>query len=479
MESSVRKNLSAKVLKDLSSKENRKTRKLLQKARPQLLYLEDLDFINETISELIERGRISKDVSLVKIGAQELSKARSIAKKYQDSYIKRNKRYPTGAHDIENTMGGIHVKNKFGSTVWPKVKKGEAFIFSSFDQIADCKREIIKEFVKTTDAQLAKITRAVDRGHGAGNGLAISAVQSAKALGRIDRALGDNKEAKEQFQTAFSDFMQNAFEEGEITQKIYDDIISLTIDYSQVVTATGEVSATYVPSIRYQDKYSNRVTDKAREKQVKDLIEEFFKQVDAGEIAAMEGSSPLRDKVFAAAITNLIDIKVDKKTGTVKVSLDSKVDPKKVKLKTKGKAESKNKDNTNKQGDIKRRAAQTAKIAGGRRTRATQSTSNMKTLLGILNSRINDTVAANMGSPRLENQTGRFASSVRITEVTKTRQGFPSIGYTYDTTPYQVFESTSGSRFSSVDRDPRSLIDASIREIAQQLAVGRLYTRRV
>ena len=85
MESSVRKNLSAKVLKDLSSKENRKTRKLLQKARPQLLYLEDLDFINETISELIERGRISKDVSLVKIGAQELSKARSIAKKNQDS----------------------------------------------------------------------------------------------------------------------------------------------------------------------------------------------------------------------------------------------------------------------------------------------------------------------------------------------------------------------------------------------------------
>jgi len=103
----------------------------------------------------------------------------------------------------------------------------------------------------------------------------------------------------------------------------------------------------------------------------------------------------------------------------------------------------------------------------------------MKTLLGILNSRINDTVAANMGSPRLENQTGRFASSVRITEITKTRQGFPSIGYTYDTSPYQVFESTSGSRFSSVDRDPRSLIDASIREIAQQLAVGRLYTRRV
>ena len=49
MESSVRKKLSSKVLRDLSSKENKKTRKLLQKARPQLLYLEDLDFINEKI----------------------------------------------------------------------------------------------------------------------------------------------------------------------------------------------------------------------------------------------------------------------------------------------------------------------------------------------------------------------------------------------------------------------------------------------
>lgn len=479
MESSVRKKLSSKVLKDLSSKENKKTRKLLQKARPQLLYLEDLDFINETISELVERGRISKDVKLVTLGKKELDRARAIAKRYQESYIKRNKRYPGGANDIENTMGGIHVKDKFKSTVWPKIKKGEAFILSSFDQIGDCKREIIKEFVKTTDAQLAKITRAVDRGHGAGNGLAISAVQSAKALGRVDKALGDDKKAKEQFQNAFSGFMQNAFDEGEIDQKIYDDIVSLTINYEQVVTSTGEVSATYVPFIRYQDKYSNRVTDKAREKQIKDLIEDFFKKVDAGEIAAMEGSSSLRDKVFSAAVSNFIDIKVDKGKGQkVTVKLEKKVDPKKVKLKTKGRAESKNK-NTSKQGGIKNRKAQPAKVSGGRRVRATQSTLNMNTLMGIINSRLTDMVISNMGPPRLQNRTGAFASSVRVTEITQTPQGFPSIGYTYDKSPYQVFESNSGTRFSSLERDPRQLIDASIREIAQQLAIGRLYTRRI
>ena len=84
-----------------------------------------------------------------------------------------------------------------------------------------------------------------------------------------------------------------------------------------------------------------------------------------------------------------------------------------------------------------------------------------------------------MGFPRLENQSGTFASSVRVTDASMTAQGFPSIGYTYQRRPYGVFESTSGSRFASVDRDPRTLISQSIREIAAELVTGRLYTRRV
>ena len=95
-----------------------------------------------------------------------------------------------------------------------------------------------------------------------------------------------------------------------------------------------------------------------------------------------------------------------------------------------------------------------------------------------MNSRINDVVAKNMGPPRLENRTGRFASSVRITDISTTRQGFPSIGYTYQKDPYGVFENTSGTRFASPDRDPRKLIDASVREVAALFGLGRIYTRR-
>ena len=103
----------------------------------------------------------------------------------------------------------------------------------------------------------------------------------------------------------------------------------------------------------------------------------------------------------------------------------------------------------------------------------------LKNILDLINAKLPETVAGNMGTPRLESRTGRFAQSVRAIDVTETAQGFKSIGYTYRKAPYQVYESTSGTRFSSIDRDPRTLIDTSIREIVAQFGLGRLYTRRL
>lgn len=97
-------------------------------------------------------------------------------------------------------------------------------------------------------------------------------------------------------------------------------------------------------------------------------------------------------------------------------------------------------------------------------------------LLGILNQQLPERVRRNMNSPRLVNRTGRFAGSVKITDMSVTAQGFPSIGYTYAREIYETFE--LGNKQGSVDRDPRRLIDQSIREIASQFAIGRFYTRR-
>ena len=96
-------------------------------------------------------------------------------------------------------------------------------------------------------------------------------------------------------------------------------------------------------------------------------------------------------------------------------------------------------------------------------------------LIGLINKQLPRTLEKNMGPPRLTSQTGRFADSVRLTDMVATAQGFPSIGYTYQKDPYQVFE--KGDPFDP-QYDPRILIDQSIREIAAQFAIGRFYTRR-
>ena len=100
-------------------------------------------------------------------------------------------------------------------------------------------------------------------------------------------------------------------------------------------------------------------------------------------------------------------------------------------------------------------------------------------LIGIINKQLPQTVLKNMGAPGLVNRTGTFARSAEITDIVSTPQGFPSIGYTYDRQPYGVFEDGAGAApWANGQRDPRKIIDRSIREIAAQFAIGRFYTRR-
>jgi len=98
----------------------------------------------------------------------------------------------------------------------------------------------------------------------------------------------------------------------------------------------------------------------------------------------------------------------------------------------------------------------------------------------LINERLPPTVRKNMVFPALVNRTGRFAESTKVTDIILTPKGFPSIGYTYQKDPYQVFEMTAGKEpWATPDRDPRKIIDRSIREIAAEYLAGRFFTRRV
>lgn len=120
---------------------------------------------------------------------------------------------------------------------------------------------------------------------------------------------------------------------------------------------------------------------------------------------------------------------------------------------------------------------QAVKVGKNTKNRPQKPLMNLQNIMGIINQKLPSTVLKNMGDPALNNRTGRFASSVRVTDVNTTPQGFPSIGYTYMKSPYQTYE--VGYTRGDPDKDPRRLIDSSIREIALNFAIGRFYTRRV
>lgn len=119
-------------------------------------------------------------------------------------------------------------------------------------------------------------------------------------------------------------------------------------------------------------------------------------------------------------------------------------------------------------------------VTKGKASKKEPSFSSFMSLQVLINAKLPDRVKKNMMSPSLQNRTGRFAESARVVDITQTKKGFPSIGFTYQKNPYQIFEQGSGKTpWASASRDPRKLIDKSIREIALELIEGRFYTRRV
>lgn len=100
-------------------------------------------------------------------------------------------------------------------------------------------------------------------------------------------------------------------------------------------------------------------------------------------------------------------------------------------------------------------------------------------LIKALNNQLPKRVAANMGTPKLNFRTGRFASSTHITDIQQTRTGMMSIGYSYQLNPYDVFEMGRGKDpWKTPERDPRKIIDESIRELMVQYTTERFTTRR-
>lgn len=115
---------------------------------------------------------------------------------------------------------------------------------------------------------------------------------------------------------------------------------------------------------------------------------------------------------------------------------------------------------------------------GNRAEKHANSTFNPLALREMINAVLPDEILQNMGSPALNNRTGRFRNSAQVTNALIGPRGGVQIDYTYQRNPYETFE--PGGAMGSTQRDPRRLIGNTIREVAQEI-MGKKFikTRRV
>ena len=276
-------------------------------------------------------------------------------------------------------------------------------------------------------------------------GVASSALRVAAQKEAIEKAVDDKKFSDDQSKKLLSIITQ------------YEADLGLTLDHVMIVD-NKKIKKDYIPILSWQDTNINQQLAQIEAAAIKSF------ENNLKDIADKEGSPSLKQAIESVTLHELSSAvkKTPKKvTGNPKKSVKSKGKTAKSK-KIKGKKSIQAlRDDSVPKNAVKGFAG--GKVAG--------SFINLTTLLGPLNEKINEVVKRNMVAPRLQNRTGRFANSVQVTDITRTPQGFPSIGYTYQKAPYDKFE-------SDPDRDPRKLIDRSIREIAAGFAIGRFYTRR-
>lgn len=439
--SNFKKNFSNKLLERLEIE----MRKKVERQRGQLLIIPGPDQLKKAVIDTF-----GSDVEITP------SQYSSAIEKGREEAEKQAKRFKAA-----NRLRYVAVVGKLPDLGLPNsyVLGKNMFIVSSFSySIGQVKAKMLKHFTDNkilTDDQKKTLSRNIHKGHGV-KGSAVSQVQIASAISAIPL---DNKT---ELSMAFSAFAKK----GNLPKDIRIEVEKLFTNHEQIVTKEGKLVDNYVSNVVFQVGKENIGKDAAFEKAVKKAFRDFATDYKDNLIDE-KGSSTLKQKITRNILENL---------GTGK---NIKVKSKDIKASRKTKHTTTTKGNKQKVASAKVVAGGAIKkVAKNRKTQAkTKDTgfSQVK-LYAALNMKINSVVAKNMGDPALNFQTGRFASSVKITDVNTTAQGFPSVGYTYQLYPYQTFE--PGFQQGDPNRDPRKLIDRSIREIAAQMVTGRLYTRR-
>lgn len=347
----------------------------------------------------------------------------------------------------------------------------ELYAVYNYMTVRSIKRDVGHEFHKLTGKDSAAVTGRIDSGQAAaqasgthiGHGEFGHAVSTTKALAA--EAAMKTKTMQRKYS---SDPAYKKLEEHLVTYKEMLDI-DLNVEHYQELTARGKLSKRYTAILSSQGAGANML-EALSENEALAMLKASV-EADYKDLLHTKGSDSLFEAIESVVVLGNL-------TKSKRVKSKKGAKPKQ-KSKSKGKsAQQKGKTASNSRMKVSSGAGAIAPKYKSSRARRGSSSSPLR-LLALINKELPSTVRKNMDLPALQNRTGRFAESVKLTDISQTPQGFPSIGYTYQRDPYQVFETGSKGNWSSPERDPRSLIDKSIREIAAQYALGRFYTRRM
>jgi hypothetical protein len=234
----------------------------------------------------------------------------------------------------------------------------------------------------------------------------------------------------------------------------------MTIDHTQIVSAKG-LKKEYTPILSWQRAIDNNTQAKLEAS----ALRSFEKGLQ--NIATLKSSTPLGEAI-GMVLLDTVAPKRSRVKGKRKPIVSEKSKAKETN-KFKGKRKTRGVRDDTLPKDVVPKKSSTPGVSG-----------TPLALIGIFNKELPATLRKNMREPALNYRSGRFAQSVKVMDVISTPKGYPSFGYRYDTNPYQVFEMGRGAQpWATPERDPRSLIDYSMREIAAKYAIGRFFTRRL
>jgi len=258
------------------------------------------------------------------------------------------------------------------------------------------------------ESDRADISQNLHKGHGS-RGNAVSQVQIATSVSALDDAT----------KKLLLYNLEGAFKEGKLGEDDFalQQIKRLVTDGHNIVTKKGKLNANYVSVIAFQIGSGN-IKDSKQEKAVKSVYRKFISELTP-DMLDMKGSPSLKDKTRALV------------TDKFKGKKNSKVSAKSVKMSTKTKSKGKG----SKTGSKVAISAITLRTRKAKRRATNSAAARPLQMMMMINKELPKTIKANMQTPALNNRTGRFAESVKVVDAVKTRQGFPSFGYTYQKTP--------------------------------------------